>query len=166
MEFKIKRDKTKSGPGYSVGGIYLEECGRLCHSLEPEDRGLTQSMPLAEIKAKKVPNNTAIPRGRYEVKMMLSPSFKDKSYAKPYGGFFPCLQNVPGFSGVLIHPGNYAPGSPGAPRSDTRGCILPGDYSDSRPGIVTGSQLAYSDLMKFYLWPAHLRGEKIYVTIE
>jgi hypothetical protein len=33
--------------------MYLDECGFFCWTLEDEDRGLSQDMPLAQIKARK-----------------------------------------------------------------------------------------------------------------
>jgi len=63
-------------------------------------------MPLEEITSIKVKNETAIPTGTYSVNMnIVSPKFKDRAWAKPYNGKIPRLINVPGFDGVLIHPG-------------------------------------------------------------
>ena len=83
---------------------------------------------------------------------------KGKSYAQKYGGRFPCLLDVPGFSGVMIHPGNTA--------EDTRGCLLPGVYDPTTPDRVSKSVQADQALMDFYLWPAFLRGDRITITIE
>ena len=85
-----------------------------------------------------------------------SPRLHAKSYAKPYGGKFPCIIGIKGFSGVLIHPG--------ATKADTEACLLPGMHTS--PGRVTDSQKAYKDFMDFYFVPAMKRGDKCYITIE
>lgn len=60
----------------------------------------------------KVYGETAIPSGKYEIKMEWSNHFKRK---------MPFLQDVPYFSGVMIHWGNRP--------KDTLGCILVGTKS-------------------------------------
>ena len=158
MELRLIRNKYRSAAGYTIGELRVDECGYLCDTLEPEDRGLRQDMSLELIKRTKVYGKTAIPTGRYRVKVLVSPRLKDKYYAAKYGGRFPCITDVPGFSGVLIHPGNT--------NKDTRGCVLPGEWSASAPGRVSNSVNAFSDLMDFYIWPAYQRKEAIWITIE
>lgn len=147
---EIKRD------GYTISKLRMGESGYFCDILEPTDRGLTQDMSEAEIKAKKVKGKTAIPTGRYEVIWAYSPRLHAKSYAKPYGGKFPCIIGIKGFSGVLIHPGST--------KADTEACLLPGMHTS--PGRVTDSQKAYKDFMDFYFVPAMKRGDKCFITIE
>jgi len=156
VKMTLKRE-CRSGRS-TISTLLLEECGKLCDILEPVDRGLRKDMSLAEIKKLKVAGSTAIPSGEYEVKLVVSPAFKDKYYAKKYGGRFPCIMDVPGFSGVLIHPGN----SP----KDTKACLLPGVYDAGRPDYVRDSVMAFQDLMDFYIWPAFLRNDKITLKIE
>lgn len=87
----------------SIGGAYE------CFSLEDV------------VRAEKIAGETAIPAGTYNVVITPSNRFKRD---------LPLIENVPGFSGVRIHPGNTA--------ADTEGCILVGlakgkDYvSESR----------------------------------
>lgn len=158
MELRLIRNSYESAAGYTLGRLFVDEGGFLCWVLEPENRGLHQDMPLAQIKAKKVKGKTAIPAGRYRIKVKVSPSFKGKWYAQPFVGKFPYLQDVPGFDGVMIHPGNTA--------EDTAGCLLPGELQLGIKGRVFNSVLAWQDLMNFYIWPAYQRKEEIWITIE
>lgn len=158
MEIRIQRNNYESAAGYTIGRLFLQEGGYFCDTLEPEDRGLHQDMALPQIQSKKIYGKTAIPKGRYKVQFRVSPSFKDKYYARPYNGKFPYLMNVPGFSGVLIHPGNFP--------SDTKGCLLVGVLHSGIRGRLYDSVLAWEDLMKFYLWPAYERKEEIWITID
>lgn len=91
----------------TIGELFIN--GSRFFTLEDADRGLTKTMPLAEIKAKKVFAKTAIPAGTYEVVISYSPRFKQ---------FMPELLNVPGFSGIRIHTGKSD--------ANTEGCILLG----------------------------------------
>ena len=158
MKITIKRSAVESAAGYTHGRLLTDEGGFLCWTLEDEDRDLQQDMPLEQIKARKVYGKTAIPRGTYRVGLRVSPSLKDRDYAKPYGGKFPVIENVPGFSGCMIHPGNTP--------ADTRGCLLVGMLRSGIRGRIFESQKAYRDLMDFYVWPAYQRGEEIWLTIE
>lgn len=158
MELRLKRNDYESAAGYSLGRLFVDEGGFFCWILEPENRGLHQDMPLPQIKARKVAGKTAIPAGRYKIQVKVSPSFKDKYYGKKYGGKYPYLSNVPGFDAIMIHPGNLP--------SDTRGCLLPGMLYQNIRGRVFDSVSTYQDLMDFYIWPAYLRKEEIWLTIE
>lgn len=154
MELKVFR-KAKM-PEYTIGKLYIDE-KYFSDVLEDTDRGLTQDMPLEEIKAKKIYGKTAIPTGTYEIDMnTVSPKFKDRSWAKPFGGKLPRLVNVPGYEGVLIHPLNQA--------SESLGCI--GVGKNSIKGMITDSSRTFMSLMSKHLLPAKLRGEKITLTIE
>lgn len=158
LEIKLTRCPAESGEGYTHARLRTDEGGFLCWTLEDADRGLRSDMTEEEIKKIKKTGETAIPKGRYRIYLRVSPTLKDRSYAKPYGGKFPVLVNVPGFSGVMIHPGNTP--------ADTRGCILPGMLQGDKRGRIYDSQKAYKDLMDFYIWPAYKRNDKIWITIE
>ena len=154
----LHRDPHRSAPGYSVGAFCLDECGYFCDSMEDEDRGLTKDMPLEQIKKIKVYGKTAIPKGRYPLRMdVVSPRLKDRAYAKKYGGCLPRLEGVPGWEGVLIHPFNTA--------EDSYGCIAPGVFVPGK-ARVKDSTKAFYDLMDCYLRPAHKRGQKIFIEID
>ena len=141
---------------YTIGRLYVD-CVPFCDSLEPPDRGLSSIMSPEEIRARKVDGETAIPTGYYDLSMeFVSPKFSARSWAWPYGGIVPRLMDVPGFDGILIHPGNT--------QADTMGCILPG--FNHVKGRVVDSQITYLRLMDTYLVPAHLRGEQITISIR
>lgn len=154
MELKVKRLWKK--PTYTIGKLYVD--GKYhSETLEDKDRGITQDMPEWEIIKKKCYGFTAIGTGRYRVRMdVVSQKFKNRSWAQPYGGRLPRLEDVPGFDGILIHVGN----SP----ADTNGCVLTG-YNRVR-GKVVDSTKAFKALMDNYLVPASKRGEEIWITIE
>lgn len=99
-----------------------------CYCLEDKDRGLSSTMSLSEIKENKVPKETAIPTGRYQITKYFSPK---------HGVWVPLLLHVPGFEFVEIHVGNYA--------KDTDGCLLLG--SGVAPDMVTNSK---DTVAKFY----------------
>jgi hypothetical protein len=77
----------------------------------------------------KIQGKTAIPKGSYNVSITPSNRFKRD---------LPLIENVPGFEGVRIHPGNTA--------EDTEGCILVGRHKG--PNYVSESRAAFNDLYK------------------
>ena len=149
MEILVKRIAKK--PKYTIGKMYID--GQyICDTLEDIDRGLNQNMSLKEINSKKVYGETAIPTGTYKVDMnTVSPKFKSRTWAKPYGGKLPRLVSVPGYDGVLIHPGNKA--------EDTLGCILVGE--NKAIGQVLNSQTTFKRVMSILT-----EGTNITITIE
>lgn len=89
---------------YTIGRLYIN--GKyFCDTLEDKVRDLT--------KEKKIPGQTAIPAGTYNIIVNYSPKFKRK---------LPRLLNVPHFEGILIHRGNTD--------KDTSGCILVGENKE------------------------------------
>ena len=152
MELRLNR--RYKGPKYTIGNLYIDDI-YFCDTLEDIDRGITSSTSLEDISRKKVYGQTAIPTGTYKVNLnVVSPKFKDRSWAKPYGGKVPRLTNVPGFEGVLIHPGNTD--------SDTSGCILVG--KNTVVGKVMESTVTFNGLMKKLL-EAKAKGESIQINI-
>ena len=149
MEILVKRIAKKSK--YTIGKMYID--GQyICDTLEDADRGLNQNMSLEEIKNKKVYGETAVPTGTYKADMnSVSPKFKSRTWAKPYGGKLPRLVLVPGYDGVLIHPGNKA--------EDTLGCILVGE--NKAVGQVLNSQVTFKKIMSILT-----KGTNITITIE
>lgn len=92
----------------------------------------------------KIAKVTAIPAGRYRVK--IEPSNR-------YGRLMPRLNDVPNFSGILIHWGN-------TPES-TDGCLLVGKYNEKIPNFVSSSRVTFDELFK----RLKEETEDIYITI-
>lgn len=137
-------DRFYKGNKYTVGRLYIDN-KYICDTMEDKDRGLTQDMPLAEIKKKKVYSQTAIPTGTYKVVVSNSPKFKRN---------LPRLLNVPGYDGILIHRGNT--------HNDSAGCILVGE--NKLVGKVINST-KYEKLITELLTAAQNRNEEITITI-
>ncbi len=139
MELLLKR--RYKGSKYTIGSLYID--GKwFSDTLEDTDRNLSSNMSEEEIKKIKIKNKTAIPTGTYKVNMnTVSPKFKDRVWAKPYKGIVPRLMKVPGYDGVLIHPGSNA--------ESTSGCVLVG--RNTIKGMLTQSQNTFHALMKILL---------------
>lgn len=106
LQILITRNWRKAD--YTIGKLYVNG-KQLCNTLEDTDRRLFQGQPIADIAAKKVKGQTAIPTGTYRLQVSESPRFKRELIE---------VLDVPGFSGIRIHRGNTT--------ADTEGCILPG----------------------------------------
>lgn len=150
---KLKIDRKWPREGYCIGAFYVSG-KRLCESLEDEDRGLVQTMPTGKINQIKIFGRTAIPKGTYKVILSVSPKFKERAWAKRYGGLVPEIVGVKGWTGVRIHPANSA--------SELLGCVAPGD--NLKVGKVLNSTKRYDELMK-QLVPAWDKGEDITIEI-
>jgi len=106
MEIKVKRIQFTDES--TIGEMFIN--GKFqCYTLEDKDRGLMDSMSLAEIKVRKIFGVTCIPYGKYRVVLSMSPKF---------GKVLPEIQGVKGYSGIRIHTGNTA--------KDSLGCLLVG----------------------------------------
>lgn len=139
MKLKLVRDYKKED--YTIGNLYYSEDDKtwtwICNTLEDKDRGLDCMMSEEEIKKIKIPNETAIPTGKYRLFLkQISPKFQFYPWAREKNGCVPRLLNVKGFSGILIHPGQN--------KNSTSGCIIVG-YNDKK-GEVSNSRSAYYKL--------------------
>ena len=140
---------------YTIGILYVDGV-RFCETVEDKDRGLKETMNEMAIKMMKIAGVTAIPTGTYRVALSVSLKFRNKEWAKKYGGLVPEIRSVKGFSGIRIHPGSNA--------ASTEGCLIPGD--NKVKGGVINSQKRYFELMDKYLVPAWNRGEPIQIEIR
>ena len=154
MKLLLKRIYTCKD--YTIGRLYADNI-YICDTIEDTDRGLDCNMPLSKLQQLKVANVTAIPSGTYTILMnVVSPKYsKSNYYMNVCNGKVPRLDNVPGWSGVLLHVGND--------QDDTSGCILVG-YNKVR-GKVLNSKTAFEKLYAI-LKKAYNNGEKITLTIE
>lgn len=132
MTLLLKR--RPSADGVTLGELFVDGVRR-CFTLEDAVR-----------LGPKIAHETAIPAGRYRVGITPSQRF---------GRMLPILLDVPGFTGVRIHPGNT--------KEDTSGCILVGQRAavDS----VAGSRLALEGLQPM-IAGALARGDEVWITIE
>ena len=153
---KLLLDRKWKKDTYTIGRLFVDGV-LFCNTVEDKDRGLKQTDSLATIQSKKVYAETAIPTGTYTIRMDIkSPKYSAYSWYKNLcGGFMPRLENVPGFTGILIHPGNSA--------LDSAGCIIPG--KNTKVGQVTDSKTTFSKLYK-KMKKAYDKGEKIEITIK
>jgi hypothetical protein len=153
MELTLERRYKK--PTYTIGILFVNG-KRFSETVEDKDRSLSADMPVDVIKHGKVYGLTAIPTGRYKIDMnTVSPKFRNKPWAKKYGGIVPRLLNVPCWSGVLIHPGTD--------ENSTSGCIVVGE--NKVKGKVINSVKTFDKLMEILIF-AHKNKENIFITIK
>ena len=130
----------------TIGKLYVDGTFQ-CFILEDADRGLKQNqMALEEIQKRKLKGVTCIPSGNYDIIINMSTRFKR---------LLPLLVNVPGYSGIRIHPGNTA--------ENTEGCLLPGEGRAA--DAVINSRKAF-DALFTRMQLAFDSGEKITIEIN
>lgn len=150
MKLVLKRINNQDN--YCEGKLYIDGIYQ-CDVIEDTDRGLTNEMSIAEIQSKKVYGETAIPKGTYQITLdVVSPKFKDRSWATFCEGKLPRLLDVPGFEGVLIHTGNEA--------SNSLGCLLVGQKT--KDGWISNSTQTFKNLY----YKLKQATDQITITIE
>ena len=125
----------------TFGTLFVDDV-RECRTLEDQVR----ERPGVPVASWKVPKQTAIPAGRYRVRLTMSARF---------GRVLPLLEGVPGFSGIRIHSGNVI--------EDTEGCILVGRRASGRR--IAESRIAFRKLMVM-LECADRNGDDILLEIQ
>ena len=150
MELELRRIAKKDT--YTIGKLYID--GKyFCDTLEDKDRGLSQALSLEENKGRKVAGVTAIPTGRYLVRMdIVSPKYSKRAQYAFCEGKVPRLINVPAYQGVLIHIGNSS--------YDTDGCILVGKNT------VVGRVLESTVTFKALYERMKEAKDDIYITVK
>lgn len=143
MEIKVKRITPIDYP-YTIGKMYIDG-DYFCDTLEDRVRDINKNGKFDNGEVK-VAGETAIPYGRYQVVVTMSPRFKRE---------LPRLLNVPNFEGILIHRGNTD--------KDSSGCILVGE--NKVKGKVINST-PYEQKLVSILKEIQNKGEEIWITIE
>jgi hypothetical protein len=121
ISLKIIRAHLKDT--YTIGDMYIDYGngeGYKFFSNTLEDK-------VRQVDEPKVYGQTAIPFGIYSLTITFSPKFNR---------LLPLVNNVPGFEGIRIHPGNTA--------SDTEGCILVG--VNDQVGVIHQSKITFDKL--------------------
>jgi hypothetical protein len=135
MELHLKR--FASNPTDTLGLLFI---GGKFFAFTLEDR----------YREVKIAGTTRIPAGRYRVTIAFSPHFQRE---------MPLLNNVPEFSGILIHPGNT--------EFDTEGCILVANGAVYNPlgdsGIVS-SRMCFDRI--YPVIEAGVKAGDTFITIE
>ena len=143
MEIKVKRITPIDYP-YTIGKMYIDG-EYFCDTLEDQVRDLNKNGKFDNGEVK-IAGETAIPYGRYQVVVTMSPRFKRE---------LPRLLNVPNFEGILIHRGNTD--------KDSAGCLLLGE--NKVKGKVINST-PYEQKLVSILKDVQNKGEEIWITIE
>lgn len=127
---------------YTIGTLYIiSGSGDIIlevDTLEDTDRGLVKTDSEYWIKEHKILGKTAIPVGKYEIKLTYSERFKRK---------LPILLNVTGFEGIRIHAGNT--------QKDTSGCILVGQ--NKIKGGLINSEKCLLKILSVLNWELQVR---------
>lgn len=160
MELRLIREKIEPSGHHSVpasiGQLYADGM-ILCDTLEPKPYRFMGKVTADSVREAKQESPIAIPPGRYRIRMDIqSPRFsRDKWMRSICDGYVPRLMGVPGFTGVLIHPGNSV--------DDTSGCILVGKHDFI--GHIKFSRGIFKILFQM-LRNSFLNGFENYISIE
>lgn len=145
MEIDIFRFSSQS---ISTIGALMVDGYFECYTLEDKRR------------PKKIKNKTAIPGGRYRIKMRKHGRIYDNYKKFHWHEGTLEIEDVPDYTDVLIHIGNST--------RDTSGCILVGDYVTNNKlelGFLRNSTAAYKNLYLKVL-EAVKRNESIWLSIH
>ena len=141
MRLTLKRRYL--GTTYTIGSLSIDG-EYFCDTLEDTVRDLNKNGRFDNGETK-IMHQTAVPYGRYQVIVNLSPKFKRN---------LPRLLSVPSFDGVLIHRGNTD--------KDSSGCILVGE-NKVKGKVINSTQ--YEVKLVEILTAAQNRHEQIDIEI-
>jgi hypothetical protein len=115
---KHSPQNNDSFEGYTFSLLRYRDDGSTTLGLLYDDKTYFSFTLEDTYRKEKIPGETRIPAGTYEIKFREEPSESQAKYRKQYDWFtwHLELQNVPDFRYVYIHIGNY--------NEDTEGCIL------------------------------------------
>lgn len=121
----------------TLGELVIDQLLPIWYVLEDASRDLNRDGDLSDPGEVKVWGQTCIPAGTYTIRWQYSPHFKKR---------MPYLQDVPGFTGVMIHTGNKV--------EHTRGCLLVGKKpfrkSDAEYEVHSSTQ-AFNEIISLAL---------------
>jgi len=133
---------------YTIGKLYIVVEFQ-CNTLEDPVReliDLNDDGDFNDPDEGKIYGDTAIPAGKYRIKMQFSPTFQR---------MMPYLQEVPGFTYIMLHPGQTT--------DSTKGCILVGE--NTQQGRLVNPR-AWSDLLNAKITAAENNGEDVWIEIN
>jgi hypothetical protein len=125
----------------TLGVLFIDD-RFVCFTLEDTLR----EVPGKPVESWKVYGQTAIPAGRYRVTIV--------PVGAPFNRNLPLLHDVPGYTGILLHPGATA--------GDTLGCILLG--LQRATAMITSSRPA-CDLVQQQIEGAIAAGREVWITV-
>jgi hypothetical protein len=126
ISLKIIRSHPKDT--YTIGDFYVDYGDRKGYKFFSN----TLEDKVRDVNEPKIYGKTAIPFGTYKVTITFSPKFNR---------LLPLINNVPGFEGIRIHPGNTA--------EDTEGCVLVG--VNDQVGMVHQSKVTFDKLFSILI---------------
>lgn len=131
------------GDDFTEGFLYADGV-YYCDTLEPKNVDVNRSGDFDGDEVK-VMGKTAIPFGEYRITLEYSPKFKRT---------LPYLNNVPHFTGILIHVGNTP--------KDTAGCILVGERATS--GMLVNSKIKETEITTL-IKEAIIEGKEVFINV-
>ena len=147
----VKRGASANGG--TEGEIYVND-EKFGFTIEDVNRYLEQylvegSNDYTELLKHKIPGKTCIPAGEYEIKMSWSPRFNK---------MMPEIMDVPGYTGVRLHPANRA--------EELEGCVSVGyGNATADDDYIENSRKCFEDLMSKYITPAFAANDRVFIKI-